>query len=279
MSRLIKVVLFVLMITLSNCAANSTQITGLEAKEVSAYLVGKHIDVKSAKSKLKQAGFEVLATYSPVKKGTTIVFTNAALKAQGAKTGRAYAAILRLFIDDKEKMISFTNPVYFAKAYMQSEYDHSIFNAQLDAINREFSDLKGSVDKMKFDDLQDYHFMIGMPSYADVNELAKAKNEKLLSKARGYKKGKFMIFELKLSDNSTLVGYDLGKRTKKFVKKIGRANAAILPYCISIESGKASSLEAKYYIALSYPLLSMTEFTKIATVPGAITKDLEKIFK
>nr|WP_321267190.1 hypothetical protein [uncultured Sulfurimonas sp.] len=279
MSKLIRVTLFVLIISLGNCVANNRQTTGLEGKEVSAYLVGKYVDVSSAKTKLKEAGFEVLATYSPVKKGTTIIFTNEALKAEGAKTGRAYAAILRLFIDDKEKTISFTNPIYFAKAYMQSEYKHSVFKTQLDAINKEFSDLSASADKMMFDNLQDYHFMVGMPYYADVDVLAKGTKEELLSKARNYKKGKFMIFELKLSDSSTLVGYDLGKRTKKFVKKIGRANAAILPYCISIENEKASSLEAKYYIALSYPLLSMNEFTKIATVPGAITKDLEKIFK
>jgi hypothetical protein len=38
-------------------------------------------------------------------------------------------------------------------------------------------------------------------------------------------------------------------------------------------------MDAKYYIALSYPLLTMTEFTTIATVPGAISKELAKPFK
>jgi len=84
---------------------------------------------------------------------------------------------------------------------------------------------------------------------------------------------------MKLSETSTLMGYDLAKRTKRFVKKIGRANAAILPYCIAIENGQAQALNAKYYIALSYPLLDMGGFMGIATVPGAITKDLEKAFK
>ncbi|MDD2906472.1 MAG: hypothetical protein PHC74_09230, partial [Sulfurimonas sp.] len=90
---------------------------------------------------------------------------------------------------------------------------------------------------------------------------------------------KELVFAIKLSDTSTLLGYDLGKRTKKFVDKIGRANAAILPYCVSVENGKATAFSAKYYIAISYPLLTMTEFMGIATVPGAVAKDLEKPFK
>lgn len=118
-----------------------------------------------------------------------------------------------------------------------------------------------------------------MPYYEDHDELGEGSNADLLSKAKAYKKGKSFLFELKLSDKSTLVGYDLAKRTKKFVKKIGRVNSAILPYCISIENGKATSLEAKYYLAVSYPLLTMGEFTTIATVPGAIKKDLSKPFR
>ena len=69
------------------------------------------------------------------------------------------------------------------------------------------------------------------------------------------------------------------KRTNKFVKKIGRANAAILPYCLTIENGQATALSAKYYIAVSYPLLDMNGFMGIMTIPGAVIKDYEKIFK
>ncbi len=255
--------------------------SGLEGTQVSAYLVGDYVEAKEAQSKLEAAGFEVLASYKSVKKGTTLVFTNNALKAEAAKPGRAYAAVSRLFIDEKEKMISFSNPVYFGKAFMQDDYKHVVFNTVLESINNEFSGLKGSVDELAFDDLAGYHFMMGMPYYNDPDELGKpsATTADAVSKANSYKKGKAVIFELKLSQTSTLLGYDLGKRTKKFVKKIGRANAAILPWCVSIENGQAKALNAKYYIALSYPLLDMGGFMGIATVPGAITKDLEKAFK
>ena len=45
------------------------------------------------------------------------------------------------------------------------------------------------------------------------------------------------------------------------------------------ENGEAKVLAPKYNLALHYPLLSMTGFMTIATVPGAILKDCEKIFK
>lgn len=247
--------------------------------DVSTYLVGSHVETAKAKESLEKAGFEIVSEYKSVKKGTTIVFTNSALKAEGAKEGRAHASILRLFIDDKEKMISVTNPVYFGRAFMQDDYDADVFEAQLAAINSAFNDLNGSIDKLSEDALASYHFMTGMPYYSDSDELGSASQGELIEKARKYKKGKLLVFELKLSETSTLLGYDLGKRTKKFVKKIGRANAAVLPYCISIENGKATSLEAKFYLAVSYPLLTMTKFTTIATVPGAIKKDLAKAFK
>jgi hypothetical protein len=253
--------------------------SGLEGQKVNTYLVGEYVDVKTATSKLKEVGFEVVASYSSIKKGTTIVFTNAELKAEAAKPGRAHAAVLRLFVDDQEKMISITNPVYFGKAFMQNEYNHAVFNAQLEKINKAFSGLKASVDVWDFDGLAEYHFMVGMPYYAEPDTLAEGDTADLVAKAKAYKDGKELVFAIKLSDTSTLLGYELGKRTKKFVEKVGRANAAILPYCVSVENGKATALSAKYYIAISYPLLTMTEFMGIATVPGAIAKDLEKPFK
>lgn len=263
----------------SSASATPDSKSGLEGTKISAYLTGEYVSASESQSRLEAAGFEVIASYQSVKKGTTLVFTNDALKSEAAKPGRAYVAALRLFVDEKEKMISFTNPVYFGKAYMQDEYNHNVFNSQLEAINNAFSGLKNSIDIVNFDDLAGYQFMMGLPKYDDADELAEGTNSELISKARAYKKGKLLVFELKLSETSTLLGYDLGKRTKKFVKKIGRANAAVLPYCISIENGKAKSLEAKYYLALSYPLLSLGTFTTIATVPGAVKKDLAKAFK
>jgi len=165
MRKILTIIASVAILAFSGCAGASSKPTAennpYAGKEVSTYLVGAHMDVKSVESTLKAAGFSVVATYKPVKKGTTIVFTNDALKAQGAKPGRAYAAVLRVFVDDKEKIISFTNPIYFGKAFMQDDFDYDVFAAQLASINKAFPGLKGSTDRLKFEDLAGFHFMIG----------------------------------------------------------------------------------------------------------------------
>ena len=251
----------------------------LSAKDISAYLVGSHVDVETVKSKLVSAGFEVVTEYTSIEEGTTVVFTNDALKAEASKPKRAHAAVLRVFVDDKEQMISITNPVYFGRAFMQDDYNSDVFEAQLASLNGAFKGLTGSKDLLEDDDIAGFHFMMGMPYYEDPDELAEASNSDLLAKLRAYNSGKNIIFELKLSDKSTLVGFDLSAETKGFIKDIGRANASVLPYCISIEDGEATALAAKYYLAIAYPLLSMGEFMTISSVPGEILDELEKPFK
>lgn len=279
MKKFILAVLSASIVMFSGCSSATPNVakTGLEGTKVNTYLQGEYIDTVTAKKKLKAAGFEIVADYKSVKKGTTIVFTSAALKAEAAKPSRSNIAVMRLFVDEKEKMISITNPVYFGKAFMQEEYDHKIFNGELKRITKEFTGLKASADQWEFDALAGYQFIMSMPYYLDTDVVGEGSD--LLAKAKSHKKGKGLIFELKLSDTTTLLGYSLGKRTSKFVKKIGRANAAILPWCVTIENNKATALSAKYYIAISYPLLDMNGFMGIMTVPGAVVKDLEKVFK
>jgi hypothetical protein len=40
------------------------------------------------------------------------------LKKEASRPTRAHAAVLRLFVDEKAKTISITNPIYFGKAFM-----------------------------------------------------------------------------------------------------------------------------------------------------------------
>jgi hypothetical protein len=280
MKKLLLAVLSASIVMFSGCSTSSLSPdakSGLEGTKVNTYLIGEYIDKKTAEQKLKDAGFEIVVKYASVKKGTTIVYTDASLKAEAAKPGRSNIAVMRLFVDEQEKMISFTNPVYYGKAFMQDEYNHAVFNTVLEKINNAFPGLKPSADEWEFDGLADYHFIMSMPYYQDVDVVGEGTNEELLAKAK--KKKKDFIFELKLSDTTTLIGYALGSRTSKFVNKIGRANASILPWCVTIENSKATALSAKYYIAISYPLLDMNGFMGIMTVPGAVIKDLEKVFK
>jgi hypothetical protein len=250
-------------------------------KDVPAYLIGPKMSSEEVSTKLSAAGFEVIGTYlvNKRKKLETVVFTNDALKKMASKEGRGFAAIGRILVDGTNKQISVSNPVYFGKAFLQDDADYSALAAVKQTLTSTFSDLKPSSDKWEYEELSDYHFMVGMPYYQDTDVVGEGKTAELLKKAESYKKGKLHLFTLKIAEGKYLVGYNLSKRTAKFTEKIGIDKAGVLPYTILIENDEAHALAAKFYLAVSYPQLTMGEFMKIATVPGAIEKELSKPFK
>ena len=254
----------------------NTNIGEVTNGKVSAYLRGEFMDVAAAKAKLKEAGFEVITATPIDKKGKliSIVFTDKALTNMASKTNRGFAASLRLLVNKKDNHISISNPLYFSKAFMQDEYDEKVAKETLAKITAVFTGLLNSKDTLKFQLLPKYQFMHGMPHYEDMSIVARGAN--LLEKIKNNKK---VLFVQKLENGSTLIGVKLGKRTSKFTSRIGTNNAGLLPYPILIENGRAKILEPKYYISVMYPLLKMSEFMTIATTPGAIIKNCEKIFK
>ncbi|MGB5964169.1 MAG: hypothetical protein WBF77_02885 [Sulfurimonadaceae bacterium] len=246
--------------------------------KIAAYLQGPLISKDEVKSKLEAAGFTLLASYKIDKKGTvtSMVFTDQNISAAAAKESRGFAGSLRLLVDEKNSQISISNPIYVMKAFMQDEYDNELATQTLKRLRDNFDGLQNSKDVVKFIRLPRYKFMNSMPVYEDMKEVASGKNETLLAKAR---QSKAVIYEQKLSNGSTVIGVKLSKRTSKFVKKTGYQNSELLPYPILIENNKAKILAPKYYIAVMYPLLTMSEFMTIATIPGAIEKDCDKIFR
>ena len=246
---------------------------------ISTYLQGEYISAKDVETKLSESGFEVVTTFKSIKKGKTVIFTCPTLKKEAAKANRASIAVMRVFVDEQEQSISITNPVYFGKAYMQKDYNHETFSKVKAKIESTFAGLKGSEDSMEYDDLSGYHFTLGMPYYEDTQELGEASNADLIDKLKSYKKGKLLVFELEIDADTTLVGYKIGRGTERFAKKIGRQNAGLLPWMIVVDGGKATMLQAEYYIALTYPQLGMGQFAGIASIPGDVIKDLKKPFK
>lgn len=244
-------------------------------KVVSTYKVGAYSDVESTKSKLAAAGFEVVGTYKG-DSGTTVLYTNAKMKAMANKPSRGLAAVGRILVDDERKQISIANPVYFGKAFMQKEYNHATAAASLASLEKVFGPLKDSADKWEFDGLAGYHFMVGMPYYEDMSVVGEGSTADLVAKAQNAKGTTAVV---KLGDDRYVAFVSLDRRTNGFVKKIGTQNGGLLPWAVLIEDGQAKALSAKYFIAISYPLLTMTEFMTIATVPGAVEVDLKKIFK
>lgn len=276
MKKIITLVIATFAILFSGCGA-SPKVEGAAAVEkmLPTYKIAAYVDAETAQSKLKANGFEVVGTYKN-DVGTTILYTNATMKADAGKALRGFAGVGRILIDNERKVTHIANPVYFNVAFLQKDYNHVNAMATLDALKAAFGPMKNSEDVWEFEKLPDYHFMIGMPYYQEMDLVGEGTNEALLAKVKA---AKGTVAVVQIDADSYLAFIELDKRNNGFVKKIGTQNAEILPWAVLIEDGKARALNAKYYIAISYPLLTMTEFMAIATMPDAITKNIQKIFK
>ncbi len=266
-----KKVLLALVLLLSFSFASNTK--------VPAYLVGEYKDVPTVKKNLQQNGFNVIATYKVPGGGTVVLFSDDTLLNEAKKKGRGFIAVLRAYVDDKDRQLRITNPVHFGKAFMQKEYDGNVFTKEQEKIKAAFTGLHGSKDALKSKDLAHYHFMFGMPYYEDMITVGKGNTQELLNKVKHYNGGSAYLFGIKLTDNSYLVGFNLDKNVASFPQKIGMQNALVLSYLVLIEDGKALILHPKYYLALSYPTLSLGQFMKIASTPGQIEDNIKKAFK
>lgn len=243
-------------------------------KMVSAYRIGAYVDVEAAKEKLRANGFEIVGEFTPAENGVTILYTNEAMKKAANKTGRGFAAVGRILVDNERQQIHIANPIYFAKAYLQDEYNHNTASAVYTSLESAFGPLKNSEDKWEFAGLDSYHFMLGMPYYKDMGVVGTGATVALLENVKA---AKGIILQLDTDRYITFVALD--KRTSGFVKKIGTDKAEVLPWAVLIENGEAKALKAEYHIALSYPLLDLGGFANIMTAPAAVIKSLEKTFK
>lgn len=254
------------------------EVGDIQNGRVAAYLHAPYIDVKNVQENLKKAGFKIISTYKIDKKGlvNSIVYTSASLEENAAKDNRAFAGSLRITVDKKNNLISIANPIYHMKAFMQGEYCPSLAKSTLKSLRDNFKDVQNSQEVMKFIMLERFQFMEGMPKYNDMIIIREGEQKELLAKAE---KSKNTLFMHNLANGSTLVGVKLSKRTTKFIKKTGYQNAGLLPYPVLIEKGKVRILDPKYYIAVMYPMLKMSQFMTISTVPGAIQKEIDKMFR
>jgi len=257
-------------------SSTSSEVAG---QKINAYYYAPYENMTTVEDRLRAAGFDIVAAYPVTNESVSIIITNDALKEAADKPGRGFAAILRVLVDDQNHRIAVTNPVYFGKAFLQKDYDHTLAKSLTAALREALGEMTASPDVYAYDELEDFRFMIGMPTYGNTYLLGQGDNASLLTKLEEYKNGEDVVFTLPFGDSRTLVGFDLSDKTKTFVNKIGSENAEVLPYTILVEEGNATALKAEYYIALSYPLLSMGQFMTIATLPGAVEKELKKPFK
>lgn len=179
------------------------------AGDVSAYESAGFKDVNSVKSGLKSSGFSVVGEYDAMGNPNyhVIAYTNADMKAAAAKEDLGFAAVQKVLVSKKDKELVFTNPEYFLHAFLEDEYNEANAKKINSALKAAFGALKGSNDALD-DDIAGYHFMMGMPYYEDMIEVAKGKDllQKLEKNA-----GDNIVFKVNLK-NGVLVGMQCPKK-------------------------------------------------------------------
>ncbi|SFV50411.1 hypothetical protein MNB_SV-12-744 [hydrothermal vent metagenome] len=240
-------------------------------KNLTAYYASSPQTIDSLTTKLKSNGFEVLATTEILKGKTVISITNDELK-----NTNTFMAVINILVNGKDE-IRVQNPSYFGAAYLQSKFKYGQFKATLTSLQAVLGDMYITTDIGEYSGLKNYNFMFGMPHLDDTIELGKGD---LVAKLSGEKADKYFAYSLKLPNGNTLVGHKMNPRTNKFLNKVEAGNNAnLLPYQSIIKGDEAYMLNPKFYLSLSLPRLTMTDFMKIATTPDAIERELKKAYK
>jgi len=236
------------------------------------YYEASYQTVEDITFKLKSNGFKVLAQDEILKGKTVLSFTSEALTQTSS-----FLSVLHLLVNEG-KEIRVQNPSYFAAAFLQDHYKYGDLNSTLQALDRILGGMYEVDEHYKLTDLPEYHFMFGMPRVSDTITIAKG--DDLLSKVKERNASQYVSYTLALPSGAVLVGHKLKKTTYAYLKNIkAENNAQIFPYEAMIENNRVYILAPKYYLALSLPYLSMTDFLKIASAPEVIAEEIKQAYK
>lgn len=254
--------------------------TAVTAKDISTYLYANIKNSENVKKNLALKGFDIVGEYDAMGNSNyhIIAFTNEKLKLASAKNNRGFASVQKVLVDKKNSKLVFTNPQYFLRAFLQDDFNKNISSSIYNSLNSSFGELTGSTDTLEDSDIKDFHYMFGMPYYDDMVQVGEGENllERLKKNASNN-----IVFVIELK-NSTLVGISMPTKDgeKFYVPKIsGESHSSFLPYMVLIENKKAKIMHAKYYLAISFPELSMGNFMSISDTPDEIKDYMTSLFK
>lgn len=248
------------------------------AEDISSYLYGEYKSASDVKSGLSANGFEIIGEYDAMDDTQyhVVVYTDSAIKKLASKESRGFAGVQKVLIDSKEKKLVFTNPDYFMAAFLQDDNNPELSKKITAKLAAKFGTLSPSTCKLEDDDISGYHFMMGMPYYEDMIEIASGEGLDNLLETNAKEN---IVFKLKL-DNATLYGVAMTSEDgeKSYIPAIeANKHAAFLPYMVLIEDNKAKILHGKFYLAISNPDLSMGDFMNISSAPGDIEDYMTKM--
>ena len=282
-----------------------------QAQNLKPYTIGAETTgtVLAVKNKVRAAleanDISVIGEYNPVgdKDRYLLAIISPDLKSAVKKVGglTGFAATLRVAVtkEGDKTIISYTTPEYWGNAYFQDNFNKVSSNysslseklkAALNPLGTNGGTTFGSEDGLSANDLQGYHYMMGMPYFDDTHELAKFENyEEAVSKiddnlSSGITDLKKIYAVEFPGQKLKLYGIELSGENGEsdFMPTIDTGNpkhTAFLPYEMLVMDNKVYMLHGRFRIALSFPDLTMGTFMKIVSTPGNIKDLLESATK
>ncbi len=289
-----------LLMALSSFAPVQAQET-LYRPFVHAYNTTDDMETAAAavRSNLAAAGLTIAGEYRPYDGALVIAVTSGALQAAASATKYgAYGAVQRVSLtamgegDSAHIQVTYTNPVYMAKAYRMSGDLAAVRVALEGALGAkaDFGSEKGLRDKK----LAKYRYM-GVPLFTerfnqhdalaryDSYEEALRKVEEGLAAGKG---GTSKVYRIDIpGKEQTLFGVGLTRECsgdQHIMEKIDfkeMRQTGHLPYELLVTGGDITALAGRFRIAINFPDLSMIGshgFTSIMCAPKSILQALEE---
>ena len=271
------------------------------AQSLKPYILGAQSSesleqVKTAtREALVAAEFKILGEYQPAADETRWVFVInrpemvKSVQEIGGLTG--FAAALRLALTEEEGgvNISYTDPVYLGNAYFQKNYQQVAprFESVAQTLKTLMTGLGKTIDEpfgmgkgMTAAQISKYHYMFGMEYFEDVVTLTEFSSYdvgKSVIRSKLKKGGDTnLVYSYEIpGQKATLYGIALGGEAGEGhflpIIDIGSPkHTAFLPYEILLMDNVAVMMHGRYRIALAFPDLTMTTFSKIMSTPGDI---------
>lgn len=242
-----------------------------------------YVELDVLEKKLVENGLVVIGKHIVAgnEKYTSVVYTSADLKKLGQTSERGFISVLRILHNAEKQELVASNPEYYVRAFFQKDYTADMEAPVMTALESALGKLAPTDDSLSAKKLAKYHFMMSMPYYDDFVRVAKGTTPELLKKLETNAKGRVVFkLDIKGDGSSVLCGVALPNDLEKFNDKLNTMGQShLLPYMVLIENGEANILHAKFYLALSFPQLTMGEFMKIRSVPGDIKDAFKADFK
>jgi hypothetical protein len=248
---------------------------------------------------LAMAGFSIEGIYSPMQSDAmSVICISHPLLLSNAKNSGGYlgfASVLRVGLNQTSKGIevSYTTPAYWGNAYYREQYtdvaaDYASIDASLKDVFTSLSDPTflpfGSKKGLSSDKLRKYHYMMAMPYFDDVVELAKdlpyEEAVKRIEERTRTNQDAEIVYSLKFPDQKmalygiALTGEDGEKNFLPIIDFGEPRHTPFLPYELLVLEDKVVMLHGRYRIALSFPDLTMGTFMKIMSTPPYIAKTM-----